>query len=61
MTLKIMFCLGLGKSVSNLILGANWKYFDNPLPHMFAKMMVAYVDVLGLRVKLGKLCKFVGA
>ena len=61
MMLKIVLCQGLGKSVSNLILGVNGEYFDKPLPHMFAKMMVAYVDVLGLRVKLGKLCKFVGA
>ncbi len=54
MTLKINLCQGLGKSVSNLILGVNGEYFDKPLPHMFAKMMVAYVDVLDSRVKLGK-------
>jgi hypothetical protein len=37
MTLKIILCQGLGKSVSNLILGVNGKYFDKPLPHMFCK------------------------
>ncbi len=43
MTLKIVLFPGLGKSVSNLILGVNGEYFDKPLPHMFAKMMVAYI------------------
>jgi hypothetical protein len=61
MTLKIMLCQGLGKSISNLILSVNGEYFDKPLPHMLAKMMVAYVDVLGYRAKLGKPCQFEGA
>jgi hypothetical protein len=55
MTLKMILCKGLGKSVSNLILGVK------SLPHMFAKMMVAYVDVLGSRAKLGKPCQFKSA
>jgi hypothetical protein len=58
MTLKIILCQGLGKSVSNLILSVNGKYFDKPLPHMLAKMMVTYVDVLGSMAKLGKPCQF---
>jgi hypothetical protein len=57
MTLKIILSQGLGKSVSNLILGVNGEYFDKPLPN---KMMVAYVDVLGSRAKLGKPCQFKG-
>jgi hypothetical protein len=32
--------------------------FDKPLPHMFAKMMVAYIDVLDSRAKLKKPCPF---
>jgi hypothetical protein len=60
MTLKNILCQGLGKSISNLILGVNGEYFDKPLPHMFVKMMVAYVDVLGSRAKLGKPCQFKG-
>ncbi len=48
-------------SVSNLILGVNGEYCDKPLLHMFAKMMVAYIDVLGSKAKLGKPCKFMGA
>ncbi len=61
MMLKIILCQGLGKNIINLILGVNGEYFDKPLPHMFAKMMVAYVDVLGSREKLGKPCQFEGA
>ncbi len=61
MTLKIILCQELGKSISNLILGVNGEYFDKPLLHMSAKMMVAHVDVLGFRVKLGKPCQFEGA
>jgi hypothetical protein len=61
MMLIIILCQGLGKSISNLILGVNGEYFDKPLPHMFAKMMVEYVDVLGSGTKLGKLWQFEGA
>jgi hypothetical protein len=31
MMLKNILCQGLGKSVSNLILGVNGEYFDSPL------------------------------
>ncbi len=60
MTLKNILCQGLGKSISNLVLGVNGEYFDKPFPLMFAKMMVAYIDVLDSRVKLGKPCQFKG-
>jgi hypothetical protein len=60
MTLKNILCQGLGKSISNMILGVNREYFDKPFLHMFAKMMVAYIDVLGSRAKLGKPCQFEG-
>jgi hypothetical protein len=58
--LKIILCQGLGTSISNLFLGVNGEYFDRPLPHMFAKMMAAYIDVLCPRAKLGKPCQFEG-
>ncbi len=61
MMLEYILCQGLGKSISDLILGVNGECFDKPLPHMFVKMMVAYVDVLGSRAKLGKPCQFEGA
>ncbi len=60
MTLKIMLFQRFGESISNLILGVNGEYFDKPFPHMFVKMMVAYIDVLGSRAKLGKPCQFEG-
>jgi hypothetical protein len=61
MTLRIILCQGFGKSISNLILCVNGEYFDKAIPHMFAKMLVAYVDVLVSRAKLGKPCQFEGA
>jgi hypothetical protein len=61
MRLKIILCQGLGKSISNLFLGVNGEYFDKPLLHMLAKMMVAYADVLSSRAMLGKSCQFEGA
>ncbi len=60
MTLKIVLRQELGKSISNLMLGVNGEYFDKPLSHMFTKMMVAYIYVLGSRAKLGKSCQFEG-
>ena len=54
-------CQGLGECVSNLILGVHREDLDKSLAHMFTKMMVAYVNVLGPRVKLRKPCQFEGA
>ncbi len=41
-----------------MILGSYWKDLDKPLPYVFAKVMVTYVDVLGTRAKLWKPCEF---
>jgi hypothetical protein len=49
---------GFSKGVCNLILGSYWKDLDKPAPYVFAKVMVAYVNVLGPRVKLWKPCEF---
>ncbi len=46
------------KSVCDSILGSYWEDFDKPVPYMFAKVMVTYVDVLGMRAKLWKPCEF---
>jgi hypothetical protein len=48
---------GFSKSVCNLILGSYWEDLDKPIPYVFTKVMVAYVDVLGTRTKLWKPCK----
>ncbi len=48
---------GFSKVVRNLILGQYWEDLDKPVPYVFAKVMVTYVDVLGTRAKLWKPCK----
>jgi hypothetical protein len=60
MILKIILCQRFGESISNLILGINRKDLDESLSHMFTKMMVTYIDVIGSRAKLGKPCQFKG-
>jgi hypothetical protein len=45
---------GFSKGTSNLILGSYWEDLDKPIPYVFAKVMVTYVDVLGMRAKLRK-------
>jgi hypothetical protein len=41
-----------------LILGSYWIDLDKPVSYMFAKVMVTYVDVLGMRAKHWKPCEF---
>ncbi len=60
MTLKIILCQRFGESISNLILGIDREDLDESLSHMFTKMMVTHIDVLGPRAKLGKPCQFEG-
>ena len=60
-TLKIILCQKFGESISNLILGINREDLDETLSHMFSKMMVTHIDVLGPRAKLGKPCQLKGA
>ncbi len=40
------------------MLGSYWEDLDKPIPYVFAKMIVTYVDVLGTRAKLQKPGKF---
>jgi hypothetical protein len=49
---------GFSKGARNLILGSYWEDLDKPVPYVFAKVMVTYIDVLGTRAKLWKPCKF---
>jgi hypothetical protein len=49
---------GVSKGISNLILGSYWEDLDKPVSYMFAKVMVPYIDVLGMRVKLWEPSKF---
>jgi hypothetical protein len=60
MMLKIILCQRFGESISNLILGIDREDLEKSLLHMFTKMMVTQIDVLGPRAKLGKPCQFKG-
>ncbi len=49
---------GFSKGVCNLILGSYCEDLDRPVPYMFAKVIVTYIDVLGTRAKFWKPCEF---
>jgi hypothetical protein len=61
MTLKVILCQGFGECISNLVLGVHREDLDESFAYMFAKMMVAYVYVLGPRAKFRQPCQFEGA
>ncbi len=53
MSLEDILRKGFSKSIRNLILGSYWEDLDKPVPYVFAKVMVTYIDVLGImRAKL---------
>ncbi len=58
MLLEDILRKGFSKGVRNLILGSYWEDLDKPVPYVFAKVMVTYVDVLGTRAKLWKPYEF---
>jgi hypothetical protein len=47
MTLEVILCQSFCKSVSYWVLGVDGEDLDEPLLHMFAKMMIANMYVLG--------------
>ena len=49
MTLEVVLCQGLGKYVSNLVFCVDREDLDKSLMHVFAKVVVANVYVLGPR------------
>jgi hypothetical protein len=49
---------GFSKGVRNLFLSSYWEFLDKLVCNLFAKVMVTYVDVLGMRAKLRKPGKF---
>jgi hypothetical protein len=61
MTLEVILCQGFGECIRNLVLGVHREDLDKSLAHVFAKMMVAYINVLGHRAKLRKPYQFEGA
>ena len=48
-TLEVVLCQGLGKYVSNLVFCVDRENLDKSLAHVFAKVVVANVYVLGPR------------
>ncbi len=58
MSLEDIVRKGFSKGVHDLILGFYWEDLDKPVPYVFAKVMVTYVDMLGTRAKLWKPCEF---
>jgi hypothetical protein len=56
-SLEIIFRKGFSKSISDLIPGSYWEDLDKPVSYVFVKVMVTYVDVLGMRAKLWKPCE----
>ncbi len=49
---------GFSKGICDLIFGSYWEDLYKPVPYVFTKVMVTYIDVLGTRVKFWKPCKF---
>jgi hypothetical protein len=47
MTLEVVLCKSLGESVSNLVFGFGREDLDESLAHMFVKMMIASILMLG--------------
>ncbi len=58
MTLEVILCQGFGECISNLVFCVDREYLDESLAYMFAKMMIAYVNMLCPRMKFRKSCKF---
>jgi hypothetical protein len=58
MTLEVILCQSFGECVSNLVFCVNREYYNKSLAYMFAKMMIAYVNMLCPRAKFRKSCEF---
>ena len=52
MTLEIVLRKSLGQDVCHLVFSANGDDLDQPILHMFVKVVVTHVDVLCARVQL---------
>jgi hypothetical protein len=47
MMLEVILCQSFCECVSNLVFGVNGEDLDKPLLHVFSKMMIANIYVLG--------------
>jgi hypothetical protein len=48
MMLEVIFCTSFCESISNLVFGVDREDLDESLAHMFPKMMITNIYVLGL-------------
>ena len=54
MTLEVILRKSLGQDVCRLVFSANGEDLDQSISHVFAKVVVTHVDVLGARAQLGE-------
>jgi hypothetical protein len=47
MTLEVILCQSFCECISNLVFGVDGGDLDKPLLHVFTKMMIAIIYVLG--------------
>jgi hypothetical protein len=47
---EVILWKGLGKFISYLVLSIDWEDLDEPLSHMFMKVRVTDIDMLGSRM-----------
>jgi hypothetical protein len=47
MTLEVILCHSFCECISNLVFGVDGEDLDKPLPHVFVKVMIANIYVLG--------------
>ncbi len=55
---KVILSWGLCQYVSLLVRGSNWENLDESLADMLAEVVVALIDMLGARAKIGMPGKF---
>ncbi len=61
MKLEVILCQSFHESVSNLVFDVDREDLDESLAHMFVKMMIANIYVLGPWAFFWKPCKFLSA
>ena len=55
MTLEVILRKSLGQDVCHLVFSANGEDLDQSILHVFAKVVVTHVDMLGARAQLWEL------
>ena len=58
MAREVILSKCFGQHIGDLVGSTNREDLDKSFADMLVKMMVAHIDMLGARMKLGKPCKF---